>query len=166
MPEADLVLRHPTLSDGAQVHHLIAASPPLDLNSAYAYYLLCSHFASTCVVAELDGRLVGFLSAYRQPDHGERLFVWQMAVAGELRGRGLASRMVAWLLECPASAGVTHLDVTVSPSNDASRRVFARLAERHAAPLTECLWLDRERFSDGHEEELLLSVGPLRQPRI
>jgi L-2,4-diaminobutyric acid acetyltransferase len=62
-----VTLRKPDRSDGADLHALIASCPPLDLNSRYAYLLLCEHHADTCVVAELNGRLVGAVTAYFLP---------------------------------------------------------------------------------------------------
>jgi L-2,4-diaminobutyric acid acetyltransferase len=62
------VCRKPTPADAADIHALVEECKPLDVNSTYAYLLLCSHFASTCIVAE-DGRgLAGFISGYCKPD--------------------------------------------------------------------------------------------------
>ena len=75
---AAIVLREPSAEDGPAVSALIAASPPLDGNSAYCNLLQCSDFAGTCVVAEREGRLLGWISAYRPPSHRDRIFVWQV----------------------------------------------------------------------------------------
>ena len=59
------LLREPRRKDGAAIHQLIAECPPLDLNSLYAYLLLCEHNRGTCVLAEsAGGRIDGFISAY------------------------------------------------------------------------------------------------------
>ena len=60
-------LERPELSDGANIHRLIQDSPPLDVNSTYAYLLLCRHFHDTCVVALRQECLAGFISAYLRP---------------------------------------------------------------------------------------------------
>src|SRR5690625_1261392 len=72
-----LLLRSPVKEDGRFIHQLIRQCPPLDLNSIYTYLLLCEHFSQTCVVAEIDGRICGFVSAYRHPERTDVLFVWQ-----------------------------------------------------------------------------------------
>lgn len=158
----DIFLRQPCLQDGKAVHELIRRCPPLDLNSSYNYFLLCSHFAATCVVAEHAGRAVGFLSAYRLPQAPETLFVWQVAVDAAARGRRLAGRMLDEVLARPACAGVRFIETTVSPSNQASRRVFARVAETRRAAWHEEVFLGREDFgTENHEEEILFRIGPL-----
>ncbi|MFA5529476.1 MAG: diaminobutyrate acetyltransferase [Thiohalomonadaceae bacterium] len=157
-----LILRAPRRNDGIAVHRLVGASPPLDLNSAYSYFLLCDHFAETCVVAEQDGALAGFISAYRLPRDASRLFVWQVVVDAKARGQGLAGLMLDALLARPACAGVRYVEATVNPDNAASRRVFTRLAAAHQTGLVEEMFLTAADFGDkAHEAEVLLRVGPL-----
>lgn len=155
------ILRKPRLDDGKAVHDLVRNSPPLDLNSVYNYFLLCSHFADTCVVGELDGRIASFLSAYRLPNDPETLFIWQVAVDPVLRGQGMAGRMLEAVLARPESIGVHRLETTVSPSNIASRRVFERFARERDAGWEEEVFLSSEHFgSENHEEEILFRIGP------
>lgn len=160
--DSEIRLRPPKLPDGKAVHDLIANSPPLDVNSTYNYFLLCSHFAETCVVGEVDGRIASFLSAYRIPNEPESLFVWQVVVDGSLRGQGMAGRMLEDVLSREACRGVRYIKTTVSPSNTASRRVFERFAERGGFGFEQSVFLAREDFGDeGHEEEVLFRIGPL-----
>jgi L-2,4-diaminobutyric acid acetyltransferase len=159
--EGKPLLRRPQLKDGKAVHALVKRSPPLDLNSAYNYFLLCSHFAETCVVSELDGEVAGFLSAYRLPEDPQTLFIWQVAVDESLRGHGMAGRMLDEVLARPVCAQVNYIETTVSPSNRPSRRVFEHFAERRAAQWHEEVFLSREDFGgDEHEEEVLFRIGP------
>ena len=53
-PDTAPRLRPPTPADGAALHALIRNSPPLDLNSCYAYLLHGLHFADTCVLAAAE----------------------------------------------------------------------------------------------------------------
>lgn len=154
-------LRMPELADGKPVHQLIGRCPPLDLNSSYNYFLLCSHFRQTCVVAEHNNTLVGFLSAYRLPEAPHTLFVWQIAVDASMRGSGLAGRMLAELLQRPACHQVNYLETTIAPDNLPSRRVFERLAETHGVALQEEAFLEAHHFgSETHDEERLIRIGP------
>jgi L-2,4-diaminobutyric acid acetyltransferase len=162
--EKRLLFRRPRVEDGKAVHDLIRRSPPLDVNSAYNYFLLCSHFSETCVVVEKEGVLVGFISAYREPAQMERLFVWQVAVDSDIRGQGLAGRMLHELLSRPACHGVRWIETTISPSNSASRRVFESLAKARAVRWEEEIFLSREDFGgEAHEEEILYRIGPIDQ---
>ncbi|WP_236250571.1 diaminobutyrate acetyltransferase [Microbulbifer sp. ALW1] len=158
---AQVLLRRPVSEDGAAVHQLIGACPPLDTNSLYCNLLQASHFSATSVAAELDGELVGFISGYRIPERPDTLFVWQVAVAEAGRGMGLAGRMLREILGRPACGAVTHLETTITPDNDASWALFRSLARKLDAGCVDSVMFDRERhFKGAHDSEMLLRIGP------
>ncbi len=157
-----ITLRLPQLEDGKAVHELIKRCPPLDVNSSYNYFLLCSHFRDTCVVAEANDQIVGFLSAYLIPARPDTLFIWQVAVDETARGSGLAGRMLEHVAERPDCAHVCAMETTISPSNLSSRRVFERFAEKHQAETSEETFLEAKHFgAEAHEDERLIRIGPL-----
>lgn len=170
----------PRAEDGRPVHDLIARCPPLDPNSLYCNLLQCTHFAATCVVAqidsEIDSTIVGFVSGYIVPDfpdaparpsgqstqRGEILFVWQVAIDAAARGQGLGKRMLTHLLDRPACAAVNELHTTITPSNRASWALFESFARERNATLTHATHFDRHAHLDGaHESEALVRIGPL-----
>jgi L-2,4-diaminobutyric acid acetyltransferase len=155
-------LRTPRVSDAVAVHRLVVDSGVLDVNSLYCYLLFCRDFADTCVVAELDGQLVGFATAYCPPQRPEALFVWQIAIAPAARRRGLGLRMLQHLLSLPGSSKVQFLEATVTPSNGPSRRLFHKLAEQLNVECQISSGFSSEAFGSGdHEAEDLFRIGPL-----
>ena len=159
---ATVECRAPRLADAAAVHALVDQCKPLDLNSAYAYLLLCCHFAETCVVAEVDGRLAGFISSYRKPTDASVLFVWQVAVSVDARGQGLGSRMLDELMGREQCRGIRWIEATITPSNQASWALFKSFAEKRGASCVDQTMFPAEQFGGGkHEEERLLRIGPV-----
>lgn len=156
-------LRAPTELDGARVWRLLPRIGGLERNTCYAYVLLFSDFGDTCIVAEQDGELLGFVLAYRPPTRQDELFVWQIGVAPEARGSGLATRMLDALLERPACAGVAYLTATVSPDNEASRRTFASVARRRGVPFEIRPRFGSALFAEPHLDEEQVRIGPLQQ---
>jgi L-2,4-diaminobutyric acid acetyltransferase len=156
------VLRVPRLTDGAAIHRLITECPPLDVNSLYAYLLLCEHFGATCVVAESAGGTIdGFISAYVPPARQGHLFIWQVAVHSRARGKRLARTMLHHLLARPELAHVRHLETTVGPDNQASRRTFTGLASDLGAHISEQPFFGQQLFGGAdHDDEMLLKIGP------
>ena len=156
-----LVYRKPSPNHGKALHALVGDCPPLDGNSTYAYLILCAHFADTCVVAEEQGRLIGFISAYRKPAEPNILFVWQVAVHPCARGCGVGSRMLLELLARSACSNITEIETTVSPDNRASWTLFESLAAKLGAETSRETFFQEEDFGEvGHEAELLLRIGP------
>jgi L-2,4-diaminobutyric acid acetyltransferase len=158
-PPSSLSLTVPSMADGAAIHALVRRCPPLDLNSTYAYVLLCVHHAATCVVArDGTGAVRGFISAYRKPTDPRVLFVWQVAVDAEARGQGLAGRMLGELLARPGQP-VLAIETTVSPDNAPSRALFRRFAERIGARCIESEFMSTGLFGDeNHEAEDLFRL--------
>ena len=156
----EIHIRKPQANDGYDIHQLIANSPPLDLNSVYSYYLLSEHFRDSCVVAESQGKVVGFLSAYRLPQEPQTLFVWQVVVNRALRGKRVAWRMLESLLQRFDGDEVQRVEATVNPSNTASRGLFERLATKQGTTLEEDIFLEATAFGPGggHESEILIRV--------
>jgi L-2,4-diaminobutyric acid acetyltransferase len=141
---------------------LVRDSGVLDLNSPYAYLLLCSDFAQTSVVAEAAGQLVGFVGGYRPPPRPDSIFVWQIVTAREAQRHGLASQLLEALLSQRACAGVRFLEATVTPSNRPSRAFFERFARRLGVPFEEQNAFASELFPGAdHEEEIRVRIGPL-----
>lgn len=154
-------LRPPTSEDGAAVFELIRGCPPLDVNSRYCNLLQCSHFSDTCVLAEQEGRVVGFISAYRVPDRTDTLFVWQVAVGECARGQGLGGRMLDHLLARPACTGVRFVETTITEDNQPSWGLFSAFARRRATALERSLLFDQQRHFDGHHaSEYRVRIGP------
>lgn len=161
-PTGGVRIRRPTADDGAAVWRLIGRCPPLDSNSLYCNLLQCTDFADTSLLAERDGQLLAWVSAYRPPRAPDTLFVWQVAVDSAARGAGLGRRLVVRALT-PASGGpVRFLKTTVTPANKASLAMFRRVAEDLGAPFDSHPHFDRIRhFGDTHDTELLLTIGPI-----
>lgn len=156
-----MILRMPQATDGPAVTALIAGSPPLDSNSSYCNLLQCTHFAQSCIVAEQDGAIMGWVSGYRPPSDPRQYFVWQVAVAKAARGQGLARSMIIALLQRPSAAGVTHLITTVTPDNQASWALFEGFARYAGADLTKAPLFDRTtHFVGAHETEWQATIGP------
>jgi len=90
----NITLRMPNGTDGSDVWALVRECQPLDENSMYCYLIQCDHFAETCVLAEMNGQPVGWISGYLRPDAPDTLFVWQVAVSAAARGKGLGRGVV------------------------------------------------------------------------
>lgn len=158
-----LIIRKPDPNDAKGVYELIRSCQTLDLNSAYAYLVLCDYFRDTCVIAEDGANLAGFLSAFRSPLRPDLLFVWQVAVADTHRRQGIGKRMLSYVLSENTVPPIIYLEATISQSNLASSRLFTGLAREHSAPVEITSGYKAWMFPEGihHEDEPLYRIGPI-----
>lgn len=164
---ASLRFRPPVSTDGPAVTALISRCPPLDRNSAYCNLIQCTHFADQCVIAELGDRIVGWVSGHRPASDPRAFFVWQVAVAAEGRGKGLASQMIKSLLTRSAQHDVTHLITTITDGNKASWALFRGLARDWDAELERSALFEREaHFAGAYPTEYQARIGPLTFSKI
>ncbi|MBF6226018.1 diaminobutyrate acetyltransferase [Nocardia abscessus] len=155
-----VVLRTPRLGDGAPMWRIAKDSAVLDVNSSYAYLMWCRDFAGTSVVAESDGRVVGYVIGFVRPQAPDTVFVWQIAVDRAQRGRGIAAELLHTLLNSVAAQGVSVLETTISPDNIASVALFTSVAKDRDADLTKRPLFDAGVFPDNHAPEDLYRIAP------
>jgi L-2,4-diaminobutyric acid acetyltransferase len=163
MPES-LRIDHPEVADGAALWRIAKDSGTLDLNSSYSYLLWCRDFAGTSAVArDEQGVPVGFVTGYVRPDQPDTLLVWQVAVDGAHRGRGLAAALLDGLTARVAQEQpMTAVETTITPGNTASERLFTSYAHRHGADVEREVLFQAGQFPDGpHDLEVLYRIGPL-----
>ncbi len=161
-----MIIRKPCVEDGAKLRQLVANSEEIDDNSCYLYLLLCQDFADTCVVAELDGSIVGFVTGYTPPTRPTSLFVWQVVVAPEARRQGLAKRMLEALIAQFPADKLEWVEATITPDNQPSRGLFAALARSLHTEIAFTPYFLAEHFGNfAHDPEELCRVGPISPNR-
>jgi L-2,4-diaminobutyric acid acetyltransferase len=162
--ETDVIIfRTPETGDGKYFWEIAKASKTLDVNSAYHYLIMCRHFGRTCLAAEKQGKVVGFVTAFIPPETPDTVFVWQVAVDEKQRGRGLGVHMLLNIFNNAKAANVKNLNATITASNLASIKLFTSAARALNAPFE----FEKEFFSardfgqNVHEAETLFHIGPI-----
>ncbi|MDH5357576.1 MAG: diaminobutyrate acetyltransferase, partial [Gammaproteobacteria bacterium] len=120
----------------------------------------CSHFANTSAAAVINEKLMGFISGYLIPQRPDTLFIWQVAVGEQARGRGLATKMLLHILE---RNNVNYLETTITKSNRASWALFEGMAKKLNADIQTSVMFDQElHFANQHDTEMLVKLGPFK----
>lgn len=152
-------LRKPVAEDGADIWRLVRACKPLDENSMYCNLIQCDHFRDTCIVAEMGGEIVGWVSGHILPDDPETLFVWQVAVSEKARGTGLGTLMLRGLLSRDVCKGVTRLQTTITRDNGASWALFRKVSDLTDGALSSAPHFTRsQHFDDLHDTEYMVTI--------
>lgn len=161
-----LIIRKPEDVDGFDVHNLIASCPPLDRNSMYCNLLQCKHFSNTSVIAldEHNQEVLGFISAYIKPSQTDTLFVWQVAVSENARGKGLAKQMLLNILARDSHHTLSYIETSITDKNLGSWALFISLAkELHTELARSELFAKELHFKGVHDTENLVRIGPFQQ---
>ncbi len=152
-------LRKPDASDGAGIWELIRACKPLDENSVYANVIQADHFRDTCVVAEVDDEILGWISGHMIPGE-DAFFVWQVAVSPKARGLGLGKLMLNELINRDETEGATELKTTITKDNDASWGLFRSFAREIGGQLSDAPHFRREaHFGGSQATEHLVTIS-------
>ena len=106
---SDIIFRKPDTTDGKHLWALAKASKTLDVNSPYHYLILCRHFRHTCLVAKRQGVIVGFVTGYIPPEHSDTLFIWQVTIAEQERGKKLALNLLIHLFHQVKACNISHI---------------------------------------------------------
>ena len=161
--EGILNVRKPQIKDGNPIYKLVCECDKLDINSLYSYLLICAHFGETSAITELNDEIVGYISGYVNPNKENVLFIWQIAVKPSMRCNGIASMMINNIIEREELHNIKFIETTVTPSNKASNALFQKLAVSLKTEFEKMQFFPYDLFGkSGHEEELLLRIGPLK----
>ncbi len=152
----------PKAEDGDEIFNLIAQCPPLDTNSSYCNFLQSTHFSQTCVLARCDNEVSGFVSAYIKPDDPTTLFIWQVAVSPNHRGKGLAYQMIKSLLTREVLRSIEAVETTITQDNSASWALFKKIDQENDQKGRVSTFLDHAtHFKGKHDTEYLYRI-PLK----
>jgi L-2,4-diaminobutyric acid acetyltransferase len=153
-----LVLRKPESTDGSAVWELVRECKPLDENSMYCNLIQADHFRDTCVVAEKDGDVIGWISGHMIPNE-DAFFVWQVAVSPKARGLGLGRKMLTHLIERDECEDAEALKTTITEDNDASWGLFRSFAKSIGGELTdEPHFHEEDHFDGAHDTEHMVTI--------
>ena len=97
-----ITLRNAAGSDAGLLRHMARSCPPLDLHTSYTYWVAAEYFGSGSYILEDDGICAGYIMTVQTP---ETIFVWQIGILPEYRGRGLSRRLIDRVLDDAAASG-------------------------------------------------------------
>ncbi|RBQ28608.1 diaminobutyrate acetyltransferase [Aliarcobacter vitoriensis] len=151
----NLIYRKPVKKDSKDIVNIIKECRILDLNSEYLYLLQTTHFKESCCVLENNNKIIGFVSGYYLPEDPKTLFIWQVAVDEQYRGKNLAFSMIKNIID---RREIDFLISTVSPSNISSTKVFEKVAQYFNTKLEKKVLFTKNDFCGFHEDEVQFTI--------
>ena len=105
------------------------------------------------IVAELEGRVVGYAGMWQILDEGH---ITNVAVRPELRGQHIASTIIAVMLEIGTQLGIERYTLEVRSSNEAAKALYRNFNFKEAG-------LRKGYYEDNGEDAVIMWRDP-KQP--
>ena len=116
-------------SDVKKVRSLIKKH--LDMNEKWVYkgepwyyWTLSNLFSETCLVAEKDDNVIGFVIAYKDQASSREIFIEDILIDSKMRRNGLGTRMVSEIIRNAKTTKCKSIWGTIDPKNKASLEFF------------------------------------------
>ncbi len=161
--EESVKILKPNEEDGKRIWQLVQRLSKLDANSCYAYLLWSSYFRNYTLVAKSSSTIIGFVTSFVAPEKKNTLFIWQVGVDPNYRGKGIAQQLIWKLLhKANKTQSISALEASISPSNIASKKLFENIAGRLNTEFSYKAFFPEDYFpNNNHEKEELIHIAPI-----
>ncbi len=151
---SDVLIRRMRLEDCPQVHAIETAVFPMPWTLRDFEKEMTVNRCARYLVAEEDGRIVGFAGAWMILDESH---MTNIAVLPESRGRGTGRRLMEALMQYASNLGVSYMTLEVRVGNEKARALYTSLGFVKAA-------VRKKYYEDNGEDALLMVTDHLPPP--
>ncbi len=165
MSPSNFQIRKCTPDDVDKVRSLVSNIPPLDLHSAFTYWVLFYYFDHLCYLVECKKdqtiQCCGFISGIIPSGRNEICYLWQLGVHKEYRNKRLEQLLINAFVSSALCLGAKKLQFSIDPQNFASLNTAIRNAFRSGNEIkkidTICFkdsLIEKDTFEDIYQIEL------------
>lgn len=151
MSAAAVVLRLMTIADLPAVMAIERSSFSLPWSEGSFRSDLTTNPAASLIVAERDGRVVGYVGIWKVLDEAH---ISTLAVAPETRGEGIGEALMQAAMRSAAAAGAVEMTLEVRDSNQPAQWLYRRLG-------FEVVGRRRRYYKDNLEDAVLMTLRRL-----
>ena len=152
-------LRAPEDRDGADIDALAEGGPSKLMRRVHGSLAAHQFAHETSVVAELNGKLVGWALAYVLPFDPETLFIWKVEVGEDASDTGIATLMLGHLMRQNACANVTRVQTSIPSDDEVAWSLFRRFARWQHSQLKIEPFVTQALFpKDRHRSDNLVTI--------
>jgi len=109
------------------VYNFVSSCKPLESYPEHFYKIMLRYFGNSCIIAEFNGEIVGFVMGFTSQVDDKKLFLWQIGVANLLRGNEIAKMLLEKFEKVAKKLGCKRIEVTVDPENIPSQKLFEKM---------------------------------------
>jgi len=121
-----IIIREAKEDEFLHVYNLVSQSPPLEKYFQHFFKIMLRYFSSTCLVAEHQGKLIGWQMGLLSQNDPTTYFLWQVGVHPDMQGRGLGGLLLDAIENKVTELGCTRIELTIDPENISSEKLFLK----------------------------------------
>ncbi len=151
---AEVVIRRMTIQDVDAVHAVETASFPKPWTREDFEKEMTQNTCARYLVAEVDGKVVGFAGTWVVLDEGH---ITNVAVLKEYRGLGIGRKLTEGLMQYAANLGVTYATLEVRRSNEVAQNLYKSLGFQYVG-------LRKKYYEDNGEDAFIFCKIAMPEP--
>lgn len=134
--------------DIQSVREILAQGEPFVASyNHYIYWMLGKYFPSTCLVAERDDQILGYIGALCAGEK-QKIFVWQIAVKANIRGQEIGRKLLENIVVAAGNLGICQLEIAINDKNIPCKRMVEKLVRDFGGTITEKETYYNEGFNE------------------
>lgn len=154
-----MIIRKCMVEDVDILRRFVAECKPLELHTPFTYWTLFNYFSNLCFLMVDEEKVIGFISGVRSSLDNEIVYLWQIGVSKDHRGKNCASLLLDHFIKAVIDLDCSKIQVSISPENQSSYNAFVRYAKENSysfEKIGEVKYYDQ--LSDKNEFEILYQI--------
>ncbi len=124
-----MIIRQCSVEDVDKIRIFVNECKPLELHTPFTYWILFNYFSSLCFLMIEEGNIIGFISGIKSSKDINLVYLWQIGVSKDHRGKNYASVLIDHFVNSAKSLECNRIQVSISPLNEVSYNAFLKYSK-------------------------------------
>ena len=154
-----MIIRNCNEEDVDKIRRFVRECEPLELHTPFTYWTLFNYFSNLCFLIAEDDMVIGFVSGIRSSLDQNVVYLWQIGVSKNSRGKNYASVLIDAFTKAVRAIECNKIQVSISPENKTSYNVFLKYVKEHSYSISKISEIKyHDQLSDKKEFEILYEI--------
>jgi len=132
-----MIIRNCSEEDVDKIRIFVSECKPLDLHTSITYWTLFKYFPNLCYVMLENDKVIGFVSGLRSSLEKDVVYLWQIGINKEHRGKSYASTLIEYFIKSAINLNCNKIQFTIAPENESSYNAFLKYSKEHSYPISK-----------------------------
>ena len=154
-----MIIRNCTVGDVDRVRRFVDTCKPLDLHTPFTYWALFNYSSNLCFIIEENEDVIGFVSGIRSSVEKDIVYLWQIGVSKDQRGKNYSSVLIENFIGSVSSLNCNKIQVSIDLNNEASYNTFLKYTKEHSYNFKKVGEVKyRDTLTDKNEYEIMYQI--------